>query len=46
MVWKRRRSSIKDNDFDFTTINEKGVDKFRVGVKKRFEGIATDRFLV
>lgn len=46
MVWKRRRSTIQDNDFDFTAINEKGVDKFRVGVKQNVERIATDRILV
>jgi len=45
MVWKRKRGFIKDNDFDFAAINDKGVDKFRVGVKTNVERKATTAFL-
>lgn len=46
MVWKRKRGSIKDNDFDISAIGEKGVDKFRSGVKFNIERVATDKFLI
>lgn len=46
MVWKRKRGSIKDNDFDLGAIAEKGVDKFRSGVKSNIERVATDKFLI
>ena len=45
MVWKRKRGQIKDNDFDISAINDKGVDKFRVGVKANVERKATTSFL-
>lgn len=45
MVWKRKRGQIKDNDYDFQMINEKKVDKFRVGVKHNVERKATTAFL-